>query len=889
MKTAEISFEIGTLMGFRLLFLLFQICFAVSSFSFCEAAVILPGRLSRSRSVLPDHAVTPTSHGFGRKHHGNLDNAAPSKPFKSSSPQIHSHYKAIQSDDSSRATSIALPPTGSAKKWGHEHTFSPLISFHKFRHSRRKFRNNVPRPTFRALPPTSSQKGPAAVSPIQSPLPSVAGGRLPGPAPSPTIQPNHYYMPIPAPTTSPMGSYKKKKSMPPSQVMMLPPPPPNGDCTIACTEPLTYTPPGTPCGCVWPIQVKITLDVAVYTFFPLVSELAEEIADSISLNQSQVRIMGADAASQQLEKTTVLINLVPRGSKFNHNTAFFIYQKFWRRKISINASLFGRYQVLNVKYPGLPPSPPLAPSGTSSINDGLNTSNTNAGNAIKPLGVDVPRRKKEGLGRNMIAVITISSFTALVMCVGLAWLCLLRCRASTHQPAQIPENLIASTRKPPGTAGLLIIGSEPGSSSMPLDTDPMTYIGAAKNFTLKDMEKATDNFDTARILGEGGFGIVYSGSLDDGREVAVKVLKRHNQHGIREFLAEVEMLSRLHHRNLVKLIGICTEDQIRCLVYELVPNGSVESHLHGIDKLTSPLDWDARMKIALGAARGLAYLHEDSNPRVIHRDFKASNILLEYDFTPKVSDFGLARTALEEGNKHISTHVMGTFGYLAPEYAMTGHLLVKSDVYSYGVVLLELLTGRKPVDLSLPPGQENLVAWARPLLTSKEGLDAITDPAIKSDISVDSLARVAAIASMCVQPEVSHRPFMGEVVQALKLVCNEFEETNDPVSRSYSRDELLSYMDSKFGGISGEILNAPETSHTFPSGKETNVGLSASDLISASARFEGQELVSSRWHSSNSEPLRTGKKKHLWQKLRSLSRGSFSEHGFSAKLWPGFH
>lgn len=126
-----------------------------------------------------------------------------------------------------------------------------------------------------------------------------------------------------------------------------------------------------------------------------------------------------------------------------------------------------------------------------------------------------------------------------------------------------------------------MVGSEPGSSSTRLDADPMTYIGAAKNFTLNDMEKATDNFDSARILGEGGFGIVYSGSLEDGRDVAVKVLKRHNQHGIREFLAEVEMLSRLHHRNLVKLIGICTEDQIRCLVYELVPNGSVESHLHG--------------------------------------------------------------------------------------------------------------------------------------------------------------------------------------------------------------------------------------------------------------------------------------------------------------------
>ncbi|XP_022964175.1 receptor-like serine/threonine-protein kinase ALE2 isoform X3 [Cucurbita moschata] len=855
MKTAEISSAIATLMGFRSLFLLFGICFAVRSCSVCESSVIVPNRRSQARSSLT--VIVPN----GRS-------------------EVRSSLTATRLDDSSRAPSIALPPTVPAKKWGHGH---------EFRHSRRKFRNNAPRRGYRASTPENGQQGRAAVSPIQSPLPSATRGRSPRPAPSPMIPPNHYYMPIPAPTISPMGSYKKrKKSMPPSQVMMLPPPPPNGDCVISCTEPLTYTPPGTLCGCVWPIQVKISLDVAIYTFFPLVSELAEEIADSIGLNHSQVRIMGADAASQQLEKTTVLINLVPRGPKFNDTMAFSIYQKFWHRKISINASLFGRYQVLNVKYPGLPPSPPLPPSGTSSINDGLNTSNTNIGNAIKPLGVDVPRRRKEGLSGNMIAVITISSFTAFVMCVGLAWLCLLRCRVFAHQAAQAPQNLIASPTKPSGPAGLMMAGTEPGSSSLPLDADPMMYIGAAKNFTLKDMKKATDNFDVARILGEGGFGIVYSGSLDDGREVAVKVLKRHNQHGIREFLAEVEMLSRLHHRNLVKLIGICTEDQIRCLVYELVPNGSVESHLHGIDKLTGPLDWDARMKIALGAARGLAYLHEDSNPRVIHRDFKASNILLEYDFTAKVSDFGLARTALEEGNKHISTHVMGTFGYLAPEYAMTGHLLVKSDVYSYGVVLLELLTGRKPVDLLLPPGQENLVAWARPLLTSKEGLDVITDPAIKSDISIDSLARVAAIASMCVQPEVSHRPFMGEVVQALKLVCNEFEETNEAGSRSYSRDELLSYMDSKFGGISGEILNATDTLHPFPSEKETNVGLSASDLISASARFEGQELVSLRWHTSNSEPLKMGRKRQFWQKLRSLSRGSISEHGFSSKFWPGF-
>ncbi|KAK1260028.1 Receptor-like serine/threonine-protein kinase ALE2 [Acorus gramineus] len=308
---------------------------------------------------------------------------------------------------------------------------------------------------------------------------------------------------------------------------------------------------------------------------------------------------------------------------------------------------------------------------------------------------------------------------------------------------------------------------------MSFSSSMATYTISTKTFSAVEIEKATKRFDPSEIIGEGGFGRVYRGLLEDGTCVAVKVLKRDDQQGSREFLAEVEMLSRLHHRNLVKLIGICTEEHARCLIYELVPNGSVDSHLHGADKETAPLDWGVRMKIALGSARGLAYLHEDSSPRVIHRDFKSSNILLENDFTPKVSDFGLARTALDEGNEHISTRVMGTFGYVAPEYAMTGHLLVKSDVYSYGVVLLELLTGRKPVDMLQPAGQENLVTWARPLLTSREGLKIIIDPSLGSNFPLDSVVKVAAIASMCVQPEVSHRPFMGEVVQALKLVCNE--------------------------------------------------------------------------------------------------------------------
>ncbi|XP_062008647.1 receptor-like serine/threonine-protein kinase ALE2 isoform X1 [Rosa rugosa] len=863
-------------MGRQLNLLLMQMCLILGVLPFHGSA---------------DHAVSPNSPlSFGGKKHRNLVAPPPGKVSHHLLPAGHATAKAIHPHASVRPSSIALPPSmpssgGPAKEWVHAPEHSPSSSRHKNHHANKKFHSSAPEPTYSIPSHTNSQQGPS-VSPFRSLSPSSRSWTAP--APSPTTFEGQYNMPIFPPAISPIdSSLKRTKSPPPSPILALPPPPPNEDCSsITCTDPLTYTPPGSTCGCVQPIEVKLQLDVAIYTFFPSVSKLAEEIADSVALNHSQVRIMGADASSQQLEKTAVLVNLVPIGLTFDGTTAFQIYDKFWRRQVSINASLFGDYEVLNVHYPGLPPSPPSAPSAISTIDDGPYMGQDNNGRVIKPIPVNVPRKRNDGIKGSMLAVIVLSSFTAFLLCVGFVWLLLLKCRSHSHKPEHFPQALTSSPTKLTGDPRSVMFGGTHGSRSMSFSSGTLTYTGSAKTFTLHDMERATNNFDASRILGEGGFGLVYSATLDDGREVAVKVLKRDDHHGGREFLAEVEMLGRLHHRNLVKLIGICTEGHTRCLVYELVPNGSVESHLHGVDKETDPLDWDARIKIALGAARGLAYLHEDSNPRVIHRDFKASNILLEYDFTPKVSDFGLARAALEEGKRHISTHVMGTFGYLAPEYAMTGHLLVKSDVYSYGVVLLELLTGRKPVDLSQPSGQENLVAWARPLLTSREGLESIIDPALKSDmITWDSVTKVAAIASMCIQPEVSHRPFMGEVVQALKLVCNEFRETKElagSTSCGQDDDDLCIHTDSGNLEVAESQLQMP----VFGAGHDTKIP-STSDLLSASVGFEveGQEVGSFRRYSS-SGPLRTGRRRQFWQRLRTLSRGSMSEHGSSLKLWP---
>lgn len=229
--------------------------------------------------------------------------------------------------------------------------------------------------------------------------------------------------------------------------------------------------------------------------------------------------------------------------------------------------------------------------------------------------------------------------------------------------------------------------------------------------------------------------------------------------------------------------------------------------------------------------------------------------------------------------------------YVAPEYAMTGHLLVKSDVYSYGVVLLELLTGRKPVDMSQPPGQENLVTWSRPLLTSKEGLELMTDQSLGPDFPFDSIAKVAAIASMCVQPEVSHRPFMGEVVQALKLVCNECDATRDLGSRSCSQEDLSVDFDTRLSTNSGHLpdpLQMQSPLSDYVSALDIERGLPVSELFSASARLGRTDSGSFRRHSS-SGPLRSARVLPLWQRMRRLSGDSLSEHGVMFRSWPGSH
>ncbi|KDP23542.1 hypothetical protein JCGZ_23375 [Jatropha curcas] len=293
---------------------------------------------------------------------------------------------------------------------------------------------------------------------------------------------------------------------------------------------------------------------------------------------------------------------------------------------------------------------------------------------------------------------------------------------------------------------------------------PRKYKGV-QVFTYKELEVATERFSEANVIGNGGYGVVYKGILADGTVAAVKMLRREGKQGERAFRIEVDLLSRLHSPYLVELLGYCADQHHRLLIFEFMPNGTLQNHLH--HKQYQPLDWETRLRIALDCAKALEFLHEHTIPAVIHRDFKCSNILLDQNFRAKVSDFGFAKMGSYKINGQTSTRVLGTTGYLAPEYASTGMLTTKSDVYSYGVVLLQLLTGRIPVDTKRPTGEHVLVSWALPRLTNREKVAEMVDPVLKGNYSKKDLIQVAAIAAMCVQPEADYRPLMTDVVQSL--------------------------------------------------------------------------------------------------------------------------
>ncbi|KAL7121428.1 hypothetical protein ACP275_02G181300 [Erythranthe tilingii] len=309
-------------------------------------------------------------------------------------------------------------------------------------------------------------------------------------------------------------------------------------------------------------------------------------------------------------------------------------------------------------------------------------------------------------------------------------------------------------------------GADTGSFGGNISLPEVSHLGWGRWYTLRELEAASNGLSHENVIGEGGYGIVYYGVLADNTKIAIKNLLNNRGQAEKEFKVEVDAIGRVRHKNLVRLLGYCVEGAYRMLVYEYVDNGNLEQWLHGDVGEVSPLTWEIRMSIIIGTAKGLAYLHEGLEPKVVHRDIKSSNILLDRQWHTKLSDFGLAKL-LNSEISYVTTRVMGTFGYVAPEYACTGQLNEKSDVYSFGILIMEIITGRSPVDYARPKGEVNLVEWLKMMVGNRKS-EEIIDPKLSEKPASKAMKRVILVALRCVDPEAQKRPKMGNVVHMLE-------------------------------------------------------------------------------------------------------------------------
>lgn len=342
-------------------------------------------------------------------------------------------------------------------------------------------------------------------------------------------------------------------------------------------------------------------------------------------------------------------------------------------------------------------------------------------------------------------------------------------------------------------------------------------------FSLKELQSATNNFNYDNKLGEGGFGSVYWGQLWDGSQIAVKRLKSWSNKAETEFAVEVEVLARVRHRSLLSLRGYCAEGQERLIVYDYMPNLSIHSQLHGQHAAECNLSWERRMRIAVDSAEGIAYLHHSATPHIIHRDVKASNVLLDADFQARVADFGFAKL-VPDGATHVTTKVKGTLGYLAPEYAMLGKASESCDVFSFGVTLLELASGRRPVEKLSPTtsAKQTVTEWALPLARARR-FGEIADPKLQGRFVEEELKRVVLVGLVCAQDRPELRPTMSEVVQLLKGESAEKLDSleNDclfkPGGGSFQGSDCVGEGEGRSPGADGGIQEAVDSSETVSS------------------------------------------------------------------------
>ncbi|XP_043810744.1 cold-responsive protein kinase 1 isoform X4 [Manihot esculenta] len=331
-----------------------------------------------------------------------------------------------------------------------------------------------------------------------------------------------------------------------------------------------------------------------------------------------------------------------------------------------------------------------------------------------------------------------------------------------------------------------------------IDSSPKNSFGVdegfdnVKRYTYKELRNATEDFSPANKIGEGGFGSVYK--LKDGRIAAIKVLSAESRQGVKEFLTEINVISDIEHENLVKLYGCCVEENHRILVYNYLEKNSLARTLLGENQSNSNIQfsWRIRTKICIGVARGLAFLHEDLQPHIVHRDIKASNILLDKDLTPKISDFGLAKL-IPPNMTHVSTRVAGTIGYLAPEYAIRGQLTRKADIYSFGILLVEIVSGRCNRNTQLPIDEQYLLERTWELYERNE-LVSLVDPSLNGEFDAEESCKFLKIGLLCTQDASKLRPPMSTVV---KLLTGEKEVDDSKITKP---GLITDFMDLKVRG-----------------------------------------------------------------------------------------
>ncbi|KAK4374157.1 hypothetical protein RND71_004834 [Anisodus tanguticus] len=387
----------------------------------------------------------------------------------------------------------------------------------------------------------------------------------------------------------------------------------------------------------------------------------------------------------------------------------------------------------------------------------------------------------------MIVGVVISVVIFVVVVLFVSYKCYIKGRHKRFGRVETPElsNEMVNFKPPNvvnGTNGYAGVPSELQSQSSGDHSEMPIFEGGNVVISIQVLRQVTNNFNEENILGRGGFGVVYKGELHDGTKIAVKRMESGamGTKGMNEFQAEIAVLTKVRHRHLVALLGYCVNGNERLLVYEYMPQGTLSQHLFEWRELGYPiLTWKQRVTIALDVARGVEYLHSLAQTSFIHRDLKPSNILLGDDMRAKVADFGLVRNA-PDGKYSVETRLAGTFGYLAPEYAATGRVTTKVDVYAFGVVLMELVTGRKALDETMPDDRSHLVTWLRRVLVNKDNLRKAIDPTLDPDEETyESICKVAELAGHCTAREPFQRPDMGHAVNVLAPLVELWKPTRN--------------------------------------------------------------------------------------------------------------